>query len=85
MECNIAYLSIQAKDSDVNFYGNNLKMLTVKLDKTKLNAFQNVRIDKLSGSLKDGCLGNFAECNSIRLDADKTSDYSFVILGNHSN
>ncbi len=81
----ISFVSIQAKDSDIYLNGKKLKNLAVKLDKTNITVYATERIDKLSGSLKDGCLGNFAECNSIRLDADKTSDYSFVILGNHSN
>ncbi|MBP6183058.1 hypothetical protein, partial [Flavobacterium sp.] len=81
----VSFVSIQAKDSDIYLNGKKLKNLAVKLDKTNITVYVTERIDKLLGSLKDGCLGNFAECNSIRLDADKTSDYSFVILGNHSN
>jgi hypothetical protein len=31
----------------------------------------------LSGSLKNGSEGSFSRGNSVRLDADKTSRYSF--------
>lgn len=73
----VSFVSIQAKDSDIYLDGENLGNLAVKLDKTKLRAVAKIRIDKLSGSLKNDSGGDFSLSRSIHLDADKTSKYSF--------
>ncbi|MBC7846392.1 MAG: hypothetical protein H7Y10_07860 [Flavobacterium sp.] len=71
------FISIQAKDSDVYLEGESLEKLAFKSDKTKLRAITKTRIDNLSGSLKNDSRGDFSYANSIRLDTDKTSSYSF--------
>lgn len=73
----VTYVSIQAKDSNIYLDGENLENLAVKLDKTKLRAAAKIRIDKLSGSLKNDSGGDFSLSNSVHLDADKTSNYGF--------
>lgn len=72
-----AFISIQAKDSDVYLEGESLEKLAFKSDKTKLRAITKTRIDNLFGSLKNDSRGDFSYANSIRLDTDKTSSYSF--------
>lgn len=73
----VSFVSIEAKDSDIYLDGKKLEKLTFKLDKTKLRAATKERIDKLSGSLKNDSDGNFSFSNSLHLDMDKTSSYSF--------
>jgi hypothetical protein len=80
LNCNftkIASISMQAKDSDIYLEGESLENLSVKLDKTKLNSPIKKGILSLSGSLKNGSECSFSRGNSVRLDADKTSRYSF--------
>ena len=73
----VAFVSIQAKDSDIYLEGEKLEKLVVKLDKTKLNAPIKKRIEKLSGSLKNTSDCTFYLSNKIILDVDKTSTYNF--------
>lgn len=72
-----AYVSIQAKDSDIYLEGEKIKNLAVKLDKTKLRISLKKRMNYLSGSLKNDSGGDFSLSNSVHLDADKTSNYGF--------
>lgn len=76
----IAYISIQAKDSDIYFEGEKLEKLIVKLDKTKLNTPIKKRGNYLSGSLinESDCSFNFS--TTVHLDADKSSRYGFYIF-----
>lgn len=76
----VAFVSIQAKDSDIYLEGEKLEKLVVKLDKTKLNAPIKKRIEKLSGSLKNTSDCTFYLSNKIILDVDKTSTYNFYNL-----
>ena len=73
----VAFVSIQAKDSDIYLEGEKLEKLVVKLDKTKLNAPIKKRIENLSGILKNTSDCTFYLSNKIILDVDKTSVYNF--------
>jgi hypothetical protein len=79
---NIAYLSIQAKDSEIYLEGKKLSRLVIKLDKTRINTSIQKRTDALSGSLINASDLRFSMSNSITLDADQTSNYDFYNLGN---
>jgi hypothetical protein len=79
---NIAYLSIQAKDSDIYLEGEKLEKLVVKLDTTKLNTPVKKRIENLSGTLKNNSDCTFYLSNKIILDIDKTSTYDFFVYKN---
>jgi hypothetical protein len=78
----VAFVSIQAKDSDVYLEGKKLSKLVIKLDKTKINTSIQKRTDALSGSLINASDLRFSMSNSITLDADQTSNYDFYNLGN---
>ncbi|MBA0884801.1 hypothetical protein [Flavobacterium undicola] len=73
----VTQVSIKAKESNIYLEGEKIENLAVKLDKTKLRAAAKIRIDKLSGSLKNDSGGDFSLSNSVHLDADKTSNYVF--------
>ena len=73
----VAFVSLQAKDSDIYLEGEKVEKLVVKLDKTKLNAPIKKRIENLSGSLKNTSDCTFYLSNKIILDVDKTSTYNF--------
>jgi hypothetical protein len=73
----IASIFIEAKNSDINFEGENLEKLAVKLDKTQLRVRAKKRINNLSGSLKNQSDCSFSLSKNINLDADQTSVYSF--------
>jgi hypothetical protein len=73
----VAFVSLQAKDSDIYLEGEKLEKLVVKLDKTKLNAPIKKRVENLSGSLKNTSDCTFYLSNKIILDVDKTSTYNF--------
>lgn len=73
----VAFVSLQAKDSDIYLEGEKLEKLVVKLDKTKLNAPIKKRIENLSGSIKNTSDCTFYLSNKINLDVDKTSIYNF--------
>ncbi|SHG12053.1 hypothetical protein SAMN05443549_102115 [Flavobacterium fluvii] len=77
-----AFISIQAKDSDIYLDGENLEKITMELEKTKLRVAAKKRINNLLGSLKNDSNGDFSHSNSVHLDADKTSNYNFYDFGN---
>ncbi len=79
---NIAYLSIQAKDSDIYLEGEKLGKLAIKLDKSRINSSIKKRTDALSGSLLNASDLRFSMSNTVTLDADNTSNYDFYNLGN---
>lgn len=75
----VAFVSIQAKVSDIYFEGKKLEKLVVKLDKTELRTSVKKRIDNLAGSLKNHSNCTFYMSNNISLDTDKTSKYDFYM------
>lgn len=79
---NIAYLSIQAKDSEIYLEEKKLSKLAIKLDKTQINTSIKKRTDALSGSLINASDLRFSISNTVNLVADQTSNYDFYNLGN---
>lgn len=78
----VAFMSIDANDSDIYLEGEKLNKLVVKLDKTVLRTPVKERINNLSGSLKNDSNGTFYMSNIINLNADETSKYDFYMLNN---
>lgn len=79
---NIAYLSIQAKDSEIYLEGKKLGELVIKLDKTRINTSIQKRTDALSGSLINASDLRFSMSKTVNLVADQTSNYDFYNFGN---
>ena len=73
----IAFVTIEAKDSELYLEGEKLDKVIVKLDKTELRTPVKKRIENLSGSLKNDSDCSFFMSNSINLQADRTSGYNF--------
>lgn len=73
----VAFVSINAKNSNIYFEGEDLEKLAVRLDKTELRVYVQKRINNLSGSLKNHSDGAFSLSNRINLDIDETSNYNF--------
>jgi hypothetical protein len=78
----VAFVSIQAKDSDIDFQGEKLGKVVVKLDKTRLNTTIQERADALCGSLINASDIRFSMTNNVNLNGDDTSNYDFY---NYSN
>nr|WP_315200857.1 hypothetical protein [uncultured Flavobacterium sp.] len=76
----IAFVSIEAKESNIYMKGEKLDKLVVKLDKTELRTPVKKRIENLSGSLKNDSNCTFYMSNSFSLNADATSVFDFYSL-----
>ena len=78
----IAFMSVQAKDSDIYFRGEKLGKVVVNLDKTRMNTYIHERTDALSGSLKNASDIRFSMTNNVNIDGDDTSNYDFYNFSN---
>lgn len=70
---NVAYLSIQAKDSDINLDGENLEKLMIQMDKTELRAASKKGLNSFSGSIKNNSYIDFPINGKMNIDIDKSS------------
>lgn len=77
-----AYISIQAKDSDIYLDGENLEKLTVELDKTKLWASAKKGINCISGNVKNVSDVRLSMNGKMSLDVDKSSTLFLDKSGN---
>ena len=76
----VAFVSVEAKDSNIYLDGEKIEKIVVKLDKTQLSIPVKKRIDNLSGSLKNGSKCDFSISNNLNLTADQTSKYGLFGL-----
>lgn len=74
---NIASVSIQAKDSQINLEGEKLEKLVLKLDKSRINSRISERTTSVSGSLINSSNLRYKMSHSARLTTDDTSNYDF--------
>jgi hypothetical protein len=72
-----AFVSINAKNSNIYFDGENLEKLAVQLDKTQLRVYLKKRMNNLSGNLKNHSDCTFSLSKSTNIDVDETSNCNF--------